>query len=97
MQRNPLLLVKAKTMADVISFESALERQMRESTPGAAHKEEFSFWPEVSSGLWIAGTPQTVDPANGEKRVLFEMVLVLGTVAAIAVAISLFVGAVPPV
>jgi hypothetical protein len=37
-----------------------------------------------------------VNPANSETRVLSEMILILGVTAAIAAAISLFVGA-PPV
>ncbi len=81
-------------MAEVLEFEPVLRRRKR-TEAAAPRDQEFSFWPEVSSGLWVAGTPQ-VNPANSEKRVLLEMLLVLGTTAGIAIVISLFVGVVPP-
>jgi hypothetical protein len=94
MQRA-LLPAKAKAMADVLRFDPALQRQSRDRKVEAARDEEFSFWPEVSQGLWLVSNPQPVNPANGQGRVVLEMLGVLGAVGAIALAISLLVGGTP--
>jgi len=97
MQRNSLLRTKAKTMADVLKFDAAPLKQARVRKVEADHQDEYSFWPEVSQGLWVASNARPIDPENSEKRVLFEIMLILGATAAFAAIVSLFVGAPPPV
>ena len=86
------MLQKAETMVEILRFDEALQRRVRPQ-PAKTADDSFSFWPEVSSGLWVTGTQTPVDPANSQGRVLFEILLILGATAAIAVAISLLTGA----
>ena len=81
-------------MVEILRFDEALLQRARPravKTPQADNS--FSFWPEVSSGLWVTGTQTQADPVNSQARVLFEILLILGATAAIAAAISLFTGA----
>jgi hypothetical protein len=79
-------------MVEILRFDEAVQRRAR-PLPSKTPAETFSFWPEVSCGLWVAGTQQPVDPANSQSKVLTEILLILGAIAAIAVAISLLTGA----
>ena len=81
-------------MVEILRFDEALQRRARPQPLKAAEADDsFSFWPEVSSGLWATGVQTPVDPANSQGAVLFEILLILGATAAIAVAISLLTGA----
>jgi hypothetical protein len=60
-----------------------------------AAEEPFSFWPEVSCGLWVASA-QPVDPANSPRRVGSEILLFLACAGLFVLLTSLFVQA-PPV
>lgn len=96
MQRKFPPRVKAKTMANVLKFDGVPHRPTRTRKIEPAHEEAFSFWPEVSQGMWVSSEPPPADPMNSAGRVLLEMMLILGATAAIAVVISMFVG-MPPV
>jgi hypothetical protein len=42
-------------------------------------EDVFTFWPEVSCGLWVSEQPPPApDPANALNRVLAEMLVILG-------------------
>ena len=71
---------------------SALARNRRNDT---AAEEPFSFWPEVSCGLWVA-SEQPVDPANSPRRVSLEILVILACAGFFVLLTSLFVQA-PPV
>lgn len=88
-------LQKAKTMVEILRFDAALQHRARPQPPKPEAGDSFSFWPEVSSGLWVTGSQPPVDPANSQRRVLSEMLLILGAVAVVAAAIS-FVTGMPP-
>ena len=63
-------------MADVLKFDAVSREQVRARK--TSREEEFSFWPEVSSGFWVVSNDQPVDPANSARRVLTEFALILG-------------------
>jgi hypothetical protein len=81
-------------MVEILNFDEAL-RHRAHSRPSKALKadDSFSFWPEVSCGRWVEGTP--VDPANSQGSVLFDVFLILGATAAVAAVVSLLVGTPP--
>ncbi len=87
---------KAVAMAEILRFDRtqlqpvSVTERTRHPAPSDV---DYSFWPDVSQGLWAVSDPQPVDPANSENRVLSEMILILGVAAAVAVAVSFFVGA----
>ncbi|HTT98304.1 MAG TPA: hypothetical protein VMF58_09655 [Rhizomicrobium sp.] len=60
-------------------------------------EESRDSWPEVPRGFWLQSGEPPVDPMNSERRVVFEMILVLASTAAIAVAIAVFSGGLPAV
>jgi len=85
-------------MVEILRFDAAVRHRappLPSKTPEAM--DAFSFWPEVSCGLWTSGTQQSADPANSQKTVLSEILLILGAAAAIAAAISLLAGTPPGV
>jgi hypothetical protein len=90
-------------MAEVLKFDDVRHRmsgdlRVAESTPERNHKndtvaqEPFSFWPEVSCGLWVA-SEQPVDPANSPRRVSVEILLILACAGLFTLLTSLFVQA----
>ena len=83
-------------MVEILRFDEALQRRER-SLPPKTPVDSFSFWPEVSCGLWATGAQPSVDPANSQNKVLSEILLILGAIAAIAVMISLLAGTPPGV
>ena len=82
-------------MVEILRFDAALQRRARTQPSKPEVGDSFSFWPEVSSGLWVTGSQPSVDPANAQGKVLSEILLILGAVAVIAAAIS-FVTGMPP-
>ncbi len=79
-------------MVEILNFDEAFLYRSR-SRPSKTAEDTFSFWPEVSCGRRVTGTP--VDPANAQGKVLFEILLILGTTAVIAAALSLLAGTPP--
>jgi hypothetical protein len=79
-------------MVEILKFDDTLRRRGPSAPPKSSRKDQFSYWPEVSSGLWVAGS-QPVDPANSQERVLFEILLILGVTAAVVAVISFLVSA----
>jgi hypothetical protein len=81
-------------MVEILRFDEAVQRRARPLPLKASEAgDSFSFWPEVSCGLCLASTQASADPTNAQGKVLFEIFLILGAVAAIAMAVSLFTGA----
>ena len=84
-------------MVEILRFDEALLQRARPRPAKPEAEEAFSFWPEVSSGLWVTGSERSTDPANAQGKVLSEMLLILGAIAVIAVAISCVTGMPPAV
>ena len=85
-------------MVEILRFDEAVQRRVRPLPSKTSETgDSFSFWPEVSCGLWTSGTQQSADPANSQKTVLSEILLILGAAAAIAATISLLAGTPPGV
>ena len=82
-------------MVEILRFDAALQHRARSQPSKPEAGDTFSFWPEVSSGLWVTGSQPSVDPANAQGKVLSEILLILGAVAVIATVIS-FVTGMPP-
>jgi hypothetical protein len=86
------IAAKAKTMVEILRFDEALRHRARSRPSKPEADDSFSFWPEVSSALWVSGSQPPVDPANSQGKVLSEILLILGAVAVVATVISLLAG-----
>jgi len=85
-------------MVEILRFDEAVRHRARPLPSKTSEAgDAFSFWPEVSCGLWTSGTQQSTDPANSQNKVLSEILLILGATAAIAATISLLAGTLPGV
>jgi len=85
-------------MVEILRFDEALRHRARSQPSKPSEAEDTSsFWPEVTSALWVSGSQPPVDPANAQGKVLSEMLLILGAVAVIATVISLLAGMPPAV
>ena len=85
-------------MVEILRFDEAFQRRTHPLPSKTSETgDAFSFWPEVSCGLWATGAQPSVDPANSQNKVLSEILLILGAIAAIAVMISLLAGTPPGV
>jgi hypothetical protein len=84
-------------MADMQKFDTVSQARAHVRQFERNFEERLNGWPEVPRGFWITSDEQPADPMNSEKRVLFEMMLVLVSTAAIAAAIYVFTGGLAPV
>jgi hypothetical protein len=62
-------------------------------TVQATLEDTFSYWPEVSSGLWVSKGPVLPDPRNSPGRVFTEVFLVLGGAGLLVLLTTVFLGA----
>ena len=53
--------------------------------------ESYSFWPEVSCGAWSVN-PAQADPRNSPRRVLSEMMLIVGGAGLLVLLTTIFLG-----
>ena len=56
-------------------------------------EERDDYWPEVSSGLWVASGSNQPRKENSPERVLTEMGLILGIAALLVVVTTVLLGA----
>jgi hypothetical protein len=74
--------------------QSDLRRSKQNHTARAESEEDsFSFWPEVSSGLWVSQGHVPSDPKNSPGRVFTEMLLILGGAGLLVLLTTVFLGA----
>ena len=94
-------------MVQILNFDDALQGRAttarRQSDPPKSkqdraactesQEEPFSFWPEVSSGLWVSQGPVLPDPGNSPRRVFAEVLLILGGAGLLVLLTTVFFGA----
>lgn len=80
-------------MAQILKLDQASGyRAIRDqAAPRAQHGDDYSFWPEVACGLW-SKSPHVVDPQNSPRRVLSEMMLIVGVAALLVLIATAFLG-----
>ena len=80
-------------MVEILRFDEALQRRARPLPPKTSEADDsFSFWPEVTSGLWVCQGPVQPDPRNSAGRVLAEVLLILGGAGLLVLFSALFFG-----
>jgi hypothetical protein len=91
MRRKPFREVAV--MTNVYNIECGLRgKALKHPAPDVRRDtphEDYSFWPEVEAGLWVA-EGRAEESENSAGRVLFEMALIFGAVGALVLAIALF-------
>jgi hypothetical protein len=87
-------------MVQILNFDEAMQGRARQASDSARGKQnragsddDFSFWPEVSSGLWVSTGPVLPDPRNSPERVLREVLLILGGAGLLVLLTTVFLGA----
>jgi hypothetical protein len=58
-----------------------------------ASDDDFTNWPELSSGSLASRGPMSSDPANSPQRVLTEALFVLGSAGLLVLLTTAFLGA----
>jgi hypothetical protein len=97
---------KAENMVQILNFDPVLQgrraaareqfdppRARHDRTTQTAPDDSFSYWPVVSSGLWVSQEPSAPDPANAPERVLTEVFLILGGAGLLVMLTTMFFGA----
>ena len=98
---SPRGIAEVKAMAQVLNFRDSLSDRDGSARNGAALRnrldedESYSFWPEVSSGLWVKH-PVPVNPENSPQRVLSEMMLIVGGAGLLVLLATIFLGVPSP-
>jgi hypothetical protein len=93
-------------MVQILNFDDAMHgraaraRQESDRAKGkqnqaarATSYDDFNFWPEVSSGLWVSKGPMLADPRNSPRQVFSEVLLILGGTGLLVLLTTVFFGA----
>lgn len=95
--RMPCDRLETKNMAQILRLQETY------GTRGGLHEpqiriqdrrdegESYSFWPEVSCGAWSVN-PAQPDPRNSPRRVLSEMMLIIGGAGLLVLLTTIFLG-----